>query len=376
MFLRFPNALALSFVCLATPAVVSAEVQTFTATHTYILGDHDSKEDARQRCLLETKRKILEQAGVYIESASEVKDLQLTKDKITSFAAAVMQVKDTKEEVGVQQGHITLTLTTTAQVDLEEVRKQLAARQLDAGVREDVAAQKERLKRLEAQLETMQRRQGGQVLEQMSAPSPSDTSAAGVQYLRTLAGQGDANAQWLLADMYVNGRGVPQNYATARQWYERAAAQGDAEAQYDLGVLYFLGWGVPEDYAMAGKWYERAAIQGHARAQYFLGMLYLFGWGVPMDRAKAARWYEQAATQGHARAQIGLGMLYANGWGVPKDHVRAYMWDNLAAADSTGDEQELAEHMRDDFARSMTPAQIAEAQRLSQQCQTRQFKGC
>ena len=53
---------------LVLPPVAFAEIQTFTATHTYFLGDHDSKDDARQRCLLEAKRKILEQAGVYIES--------------------------------------------------------------------------------------------------------------------------------------------------------------------------------------------------------------------------------------------------------------------------------------------------------------------
>src|SRR5467141_2223971 len=136
---------------LVLPAFAFAETQTFTATHTYILGDHDSKDDARQRCLLEAKRKILEQAGVYIESESEVRNFDLTKDKITSFAAAVMQVKDTKEDVSFQQGHMTMTLKLTAQVDLEEVRKQLAARQVDASVRDDVAMQKERLKRLEAQ---------------------------------------------------------------------------------------------------------------------------------------------------------------------------------------------------------------------------------
>jgi hypothetical protein len=44
---------------LVLPPVAIAEVQTFTATHTYLLGDHDSKDDARQRCLLEAKRKIL-----------------------------------------------------------------------------------------------------------------------------------------------------------------------------------------------------------------------------------------------------------------------------------------------------------------------------
>ena len=54
---------------LVLPPCVLAETQAYTATHTYILGDHDSKDDARQRCLLEAKRKILEQAGVYIERA-------------------------------------------------------------------------------------------------------------------------------------------------------------------------------------------------------------------------------------------------------------------------------------------------------------------
>ena len=151
---------ALSVITLLAALVLTtdafAETKTFTATHTYILGDHDSKDDARQRCLLEAKRKILEQVGVYIESVSELKNFDLTKDTITTFAAAVMQVKDTKEKVGFENGHMTLTLTTTAQVDLAEVRKQLAARQLDAGVREDVAAQKERLRYLEAQLEAMQ----------------------------------------------------------------------------------------------------------------------------------------------------------------------------------------------------------------------------
>jgi len=39
----------LSFIILLAalilPTVAFAEVQTFTATHTYILGDHDSKDD-------------------------------------------------------------------------------------------------------------------------------------------------------------------------------------------------------------------------------------------------------------------------------------------------------------------------------------------
>ena len=32
------------------PLVASAEVQTITVTHTYIMGDNDSRNDARQLC--------------------------------------------------------------------------------------------------------------------------------------------------------------------------------------------------------------------------------------------------------------------------------------------------------------------------------------
>ena len=320
---------------LVLPTVAVAEIQTLTATHTYILGDHDSKDDARQRCLLETKRKILEQASVYIESASEVKDLDLTKDKITSFAAAVMQVKATKEEVGFENGHITLTLTLTATVDSAEVQKLLAARQLDAGVRDDVAVQQERLKRLEAQLEAMQR-QIGNAPGQTPTPSPSGISAAEVQTLTALATQGNVDAQDRLGWMYAFGEGVPQDYPTARQWWELAAAQGDLMAQSALGELYADGRGGAQDYARARKWLGKAAAQGGARAQF------------------------------------NLGVLYERGRGVPQNFVQAQMWYTLGEANGN----KKAAEFRDALAKQMTPAQIAEAQRFASRCQAQQFKGC
>jgi TPR repeat protein len=64
------------------------------------------------------------------------------------------------------------------------------------------------------------------------------------------------------------------------------------------------------------------------------------------------------------------------GGGVPQDDVRAYMWVNLAAAHMTGEEQKQAAENRDDVARRMTPAQIAEAKQLARQCRSKKFKGC
>jgi TPR repeat protein len=105
-------------------------------------------------------------------------------------------------------------------------------------------------------------------------------------------------------------------------------------------------------------------------------VLYDNGRGVPQDYVKARGWYEKAAAQGNPWAQHNLGVLYDNGRGVPQDYVKAYMWLDLAAAQLTSNGKKLAVDNRDDAARHMTPARVTEAQRLSQQCQARQFKGC
>ena len=61
---------------------------------------------------------------------------------------------------------------------------------------------------------------------------------------------------------------------------------------------------------------------------------------------------------------------------MPQDLVRAYMWVDLAAGHMKGEDHKQAIENRDDVAQRMTPAQIVEAKRLSEQCRSKQFKGC
>jgi len=133
------------------------------------------------------------------------------------------------------------------------------------------------------------------------------------------------------------------------------------------GPFASYGQGVPQDYARAREWYEKAAAQGNKEAQFNLGRLYAQGRGVPLDYAMGRQWYEKAAAQGDAAAQLNLGGLYAKGQGVPEDYVRAYMWFTLAAAHSTSDDLKFAVDDRDNVARRMTTAQVAEAQKLTRE---------
>ncbi len=87
------------------------------------------------------------------------------------------------------------------------------------------------------------------------------------------------------------------------------------------------------------------------------------GQGVPQDYAEAVRWWRLAAEQGHVSAQNNLGTMYRSGQGVPQDYVEAHKWLNLAAAQG----EDLARKNREFVAEKMTPAQIAEAQRLARE---------
>ena len=136
-----------------------------------------------------------------------------------------------------------------------------------------------------------------------------------------------------------------------------------------LGVSYERGAGVPQDSVEAAKWYRLAAEQGNASAQFILGSLHLGGRHVPQDYDKAVKWLRLAAEQGYAIAQVVLGSLYLKGVGVPQDYVQAHMWFNLAAASYSTDEarRDVAVSKLNAVAKAMTPAQVAEAERLARE---------
>jgi hypothetical protein len=160
------------------------------------------------------------------------------------------------------------------------------------------------------------------------------------------------------------------DYKTAYSLFKPLAEQGDADAQTNLGVMYEKSKGVPQDYAEAVKWYRKAAEQGNASAQFNLGLMFSKGQGVPQDYVGAAKWFRKAAEQGDADAQTNLGLMYVKGQGVPQDYVLAHMWFNLATSRypaSENERREKAEKNRDNTASKMTPAQIAEAQRLERE---------
>jgi localization factor PodJL len=149
--------------------------------------------------------------------------------------------------------------------------------------------------------------------------------------LRAAATKGDPAAEFEVAIRLAEGRGMPQNFAAAAEWFERAAQRGLVPAQFRLGGLYEKGMGVKKDLEAARRLYLAASNAGHAKAMHNLAVLYAEGVDGKPDYQAAASWFRRAADHGVTDSQYNLGILYARGIGVETNLAEAYKWFALAA---------------------------------------------
>jgi TPR repeat protein len=153
------------------------------------------------------------------------------------------------------------------------------------------------------------------------------------------------------------------NYLLAFDEFRTLALNGDADAQFKLGDMYAKGEGVKQDFTEAFSWFLKAAAQDDPRGQLAVADAYEQGRGVPEDHKKAAAWYLTSAEHGNPRAQYAVGLLYAKGVDMPLDLVQARMWLGLA--------NDIAAGSRAWVESKMTAAQIEKAKQLEMEWRER-----
>jgi hypothetical protein len=131
----------------------------------------------------------------------------------------------------------------------------------------------------------------------------------------------------------------PQSDHVAVRSLEIAAQHGDADAQFQLANLFAEGRGVPQDLVIAYAWYVIADAGGNPKSKDAMRQV---GAKLPPG--------------GIASVRSKLGQMYANGSGVPKDYTKAYTWFSLAEA--AGDQQ--SEREKELLTQRMTEQEIAE----------------
>lgn|GEM_PF-4542175 len=77
----------------------------------------------------------------------------------------------------------------------------------------------------------------------------------------------------LLRKRYAKCISIKKELVDAVKQYRNDAGQGDAEAQYLLGCCYQFGDGIIKNKVEAAKWFRKSAKQGYEQAQTLLEVI-------------------------------------------------------------------------------------------------------
>ena len=210
------------------------------------------------------------------------------------------------------------------------------------------------------------------------------------RFLRNAFDQGyvDSEAEWCLAQCYMNGTGTLKDLDLAYPMYIKAAEEGNADAQVKLCVDYFKGnaslsknykecarWGeaaiaqdkkgvrfetayassnigkkerayelymeladegnsaamnnlgcLEKEESKAFEWFLKAADKGDEVAQKNVARYYRYGIATEKDEQKALDYYIKSANQGYIEAIIELARLYRYGDCTDKNLEEAIKW--------------------------------------------------
>jgi tetratricopeptide (TPR) repeat protein len=219
-----------------------AEIKVIEADSTYLMGDNESKVDARRIAFQEAKRKALEQAGTYVESLTTVRDYQLTKDEIKTYTAGILmtevmseQMRGTSErpEIYIRTKCTIDTDVLTAQIDRYR-KNEVLEDQLKASYKENDELKKERdrlVKQLAAQKDKAKAEETRKKLDRVLSREEAND---------------DANRVWVslgnkLEDGQVKGQDVQQaDLDRSVVMLERAVKVNpqNQRAHYMLATIY------------------------------------------------------------------------------------------------------------------------------------------
>jgi len=130
-----------------------------------------------------------------------------------------------------------------------------------------------------------------------------------------------------IAQLCESGEYIPANKVEAASWWLKAAQNGDNDAEITIADRFLSGQGVAQDYSKALYWCDQVAshagLQSDPAGDYCMGYIYQHGLGVPADPKAARRWYGLAGNNSVPGSVKALAQMEESGEGGGVDLVRA-----------------------------------------------------
>jgi hypothetical protein len=168
------------------PSSLPAAVRVVTASGEYRMGDHDTRADAVRLAIEAAKRQALEQVATYLESVTEVKNLDVTRDDIRTYTAGIVLVLNQEISTRLEGETVVIQADLTAQVDPNEVAQAITALRDNESAKQELVALRAETDQLHQQLDA-----ANQALA--TADSPDQVQALN-QQRQDLLNQLQANA--------------------------------------------------------------------------------------------------------------------------------------------------------------------------------------
>ncbi len=124
-----------------------------TSTADYRMGDHDTRMDATRMAIESAKRQALEQVATYLESVTEVNNLDLTRDEIRSYTAGMVTVLNQQTRTRLEDGAVVIQVDLTAQVDQDEAIRAINSLRDNESATRELASLRTETDQLRQQLE-------------------------------------------------------------------------------------------------------------------------------------------------------------------------------------------------------------------------------
>ena len=183
----------------AEPHQPAANIRVVTASGEYQMGDHDTRADAIRLAVEAAKRQALEQVATYLESVTEMKNMDVTRDDIRTYTAGIVMVLDQKISTRLDGETVIIHADLTAQVDPKEVAQAIET------LRENESAKTE-LASLRAETD--------QLHDQLDAANQALATATSSEQIQTLTQQRQDTLNQLQANALVSQAWTDWVYVT------------------------------------------------------------------------------------------------------------------------------------------------------------------
>jgi tetratricopeptide (TPR) repeat protein len=262
----------------AMPAWLGAEDRLLKATGEYRMGDNDTRADAKRLALQDAKRLALEKAGTFLESIVEIKNADVTRDEIRTYAAGIIEVVEQGTHTALEGDTTVVRVDVTAKIDTAVVAKQIEALRRNESVRGDLVKLRAEMEQLRKEV-AEKTRQLGETRSKAEATRLVEERQQGMNGLE--ANELVAQAKVLMgyeAGDFNLGRSTSQSRAQAKALLVQAAklAPQDEDVQSTLFAIY-LDEGRHQEALKIAEDAMRMAPdkQGQSAGYHMMGVVFL-----------------------------------------------------------------------------------------------------